>query len=665
MAQNTVEIQFEAQVDQFTKSIKDADKAATKFTDSVESGMKDAKKSVEKLSDGVEKGLGGSIKKIAGGVAIGNIITKGLDIAFGVLKKFSVDSVAAFGQQQDALNKLGFALKNTGEFSQDAVDGFAAFASQMQASSKYGDEVVIGQIAIAKSFGATNEQAKKLVTAAADLAATFGGSLEDKVQELGKTFSGSTGRMGMMIPALQNLTQEQLRSGAAIDLLAEKFKGAASSEVVTFTGQLTQLTNAFSDYQEEVGGVIARSGFLGDAIGVATVFLQGQTQAANDAAIAQSRLDGSLVESTSSISQLNRKLDELKLYEIDAEQILINPDWFDKLFSGLRSGTVQKNLDAVRGQIKAVQEEIVQAQLATFRAAEASYSFTKPVKPDAPKTDEQLKEISDLAALNEQKKALVLDYNAFELQMQIDKETALGENTALAYEMLVQNEQEKIDVIANAELAKASLIKSAAVKSQTESNIRAKAEIDKLKFENTTKKKISDEQVKMARQESDAKLAVTSNFLQAGMQLAKDGSREQKALQIAQATINTWTGATNALADTRPAWLAPAMAASIVAIGLANVAKIAGTKFESGGIVGGNSITGDNIPARVNSREMILNLDQQKEMFKQLNGGGGSGNSDMVNQIIAGVRSIPIIVQANSREIARLVRDERTNGFGV
>jgi hypothetical protein len=169
----------------------------------------------------------------------------------------------------------------------------------------------------------------------------------------------------------------------------------------------------------------------------------------------------------------------------------------------------------------------------------------------------------------------------------------------------------------------------------------------------------------MARQESDAKLAVTSNFLQAGMQLAKDGSREQKALQIAQATINTWTGATNALADTRPAWLAPAMAASIVAIGLANVAKIAGTKFESGGIVGGNSITGDSIPARVNSREMILNLDQQKEMFKQLNGGGGSGNSDMVNQIIAGVRSIPIIVQANSREIARLVRDERTNGFGV
>lgn len=50
-------------------------------------------------------------------------------------------------------------------------------------------------------------------------------------------------------------------------------------------------------------------------------------------------------------------------------------------------------------------------------------------------------------------------------------------------------------------------------------------------------------------------------------------------------------------------------------------------KFENGGIVGGSSFTGDNITARVNSREMILNERQQANLFAMANGSGGSGGS--------------------------------------
>lgn len=44
-------------------------------------------------------------------------------------------------------------------------------------------------------------------------------------------------------------------------------------------------------------------------------------------------------------------------------------------------------------------------------------------------------------------------------------------------------------------------------------------------------------------------------------------------------------------------------------------------KFESGGIIGGNSFKGDNIMARVNSGEMILNGNQQANLFRMANGG--------------------------------------------
>lgn len=61
-----------------------------------------------------------------------------------------------------------------------------------------------------------------------------------------------------------------------------------------------------------------------------------------------------------------------------------------------------------------------------------------------------------------------------------------------------------------------------------------------------------------------------------------------KAFAIAQASISTFLGASQVLADkTVPTFLKPFLMGSIIALGLANVAKIAG--FANGGIVGGNS----------------------------------------------------------------------------
>jgi hypothetical protein len=43
-------------------------------------------------------------------------------------------------------------------------------------------------------------------------------------------------------------------------------------------------------------------------------------------------------------------------------------------------------------------------------------------------------------------------------------------------------------------------------------------------------------------------------------------------------------------------------------------------RFERGGIVAGSSFTGDNVLARVNSGELILNRAQQKNLAPQLAG---------------------------------------------
>ena len=66
-----------------------------------------------------------------------------------------------------------------------------------------------------------------------------------------------------------------------------------------------------------------------------------------------------------------------------------------------------------------------------------------------------------------------------------------------------------------------------------------------------------------------------------------------------------------------------------IAVGVATVlAALTGgknIKFANGGIVGGNSYSGDNQLARVNSGEMILNRGQQSKLFKMINSGGMGG----------------------------------------
>lgn len=72
-----------------------------------------------------------------------------------------------------------------------------------------------------------------------------------------------------------------------------------------------------------------------------------------------------------------------------------------------------------------------------------------------------------------------------------------------------------------------------------------------------------------------------------------------------------------------------AMSAAIViaqlaqAVSLSNTIK--GQQFADGGIVQGSSTHGDRIGVRVNAGEMILNSQQQSQLFQMINSGGGSG----------------------------------------
>lgn len=94
-----------------------------------------------------------------------------------------------------------------------------------------------------------------------------------------------------------------------------------------------------------------------------------------------------------------------------------------------------------------------------------------------------------------------------------------------------------------------------------------------------------------------------------------------------------------------------AVIAGTAIIALSKLAKnmlAKGPSFAHGGIVPGNSLTGDRIPANLNSREMVLNLPQQRNLFNMARSGRGGGlgkNSRLVAQV-AGTDLLFIIEEA-------------------
>jgi len=132
----------------------------------------------------------------------------------------------------------------------------------------------------------------------------------------------------------------------------------------------------------------------------------------------------------------------------------------------------------------------------------------------------------------------------------------------------------------------------------------------------------------------------------------KKAAKEQYKIQmwqwgasILQATANIAQGVSMAIAQGGIAGLITG--ALVGAAGAVQIASIIASKptppsFSTGGIVGGSSTHGDNIAANLNSREMVMNMSQQKGLWDFINGGSngaGGGANIVINNSAANIVS--------------------------
>lgn len=202
----------------------------------------EAEKEIRKLERKVGD-FGKSMQRV--GTAMSTYITAPL-VAAGAL------AVTTANTQMQAEARLLTALKGRKE----VQDRLIAQAAQLQSKSIYGDETIIEQQAFLAALGLTEQQIGSTINAAVQLSAALGMDLNSATRNLAKTYSGLAGELGESIPALRNLTAEQMKAGGAIEYVNANYKGFAETAAQTGMGPLQQLKNSLGDLAEQFGMVL-------------------------------------------------------------------------------------------------------------------------------------------------------------------------------------------------------------------------------------------------------------------------------------------------------------------------------------------------------------------------------------------------------------------------
>ncbi len=167
--------------------------------------------------------------------------------------------VAAAQEQEDAVKRLDSSLSALGPRAAEVSTALQDQAAALEATTKFSDEAIIANQALAINLGVTATDAGKLTQAAVELSSATGRSLESSFVNLARTLNGFRGELGELIPEVAHFSEEQLRAGAALEVVLDRLGGTAASEVQTFSGAITQLGNAWGSTLENLGASVTQN----------------------------------------------------------------------------------------------------------------------------------------------------------------------------------------------------------------------------------------------------------------------------------------------------------------------------------------------------------------------------------------------------------------------
>ena len=483
--------------------------------------------------------------------------------AFAAIKgviDFFASSVQAANENARAVNTLAAAYNAVGYTAQGAMKQAQDFATKMQSLTGIADEAFLNAQRLLANYGVVGSKAQEAIQAAYALSIGTGKDFSTTMDLVARAAVGQTSALSRLGIQVDKNTESGAQFDAVLAQINERFGATAQAAMGDSTTKLNALKESWGDFKEQVGAG------LNDGLVPAVDFLTKAVGWLNQAFKSLGAIFGIVFDQAMiGVKQFEAGLVTTGEYALKAFQPLV---------------TLMGYLPGVGSTIKEAYEGAVASMEQTYNSISGQIEALEEMR-------------TPLSAIWETEKAITDEQQA-RLDLQAEEINNRVANEQAAQEQLTEEVQKGIEERATLEEEntnkKIENEQKVSAFSKTASNLYAKTQSDNFKTTQAFFGQIG-------------KLAASEN-----KRLAEIG----KAGSVAQATINTYEGATKALAQ--GGFYGIAMAAAVIAAGMAQVAQISGVKLAEGGLV--KAVTG-GVPAVIGeggSDEAVLPLDDSQAM---------------------------------------------------
>ncbi len=591
-----------------------------KLTISVEgetSGFKESLTSIGKKITGLSSKLK-NVAKASGKAFAG--IAKASAAGFTAISGAIGTAIKFYKEQEQAETRTRQTIAATGKAAGLSAEEIFKMASSLQKVTTFGDETIIkGQNLLLTFKNIGKDTFPRATEAMLDMSTAMEVGVKEASIQLGKALNDPMKGISALTRVGITFTDEQKNqikamqdsgdvAGAQAVILGElesQFGGVARA-AAGGTGKIKQIVNAAGDIAEVFGkAAMPAVTFLAKELG--KLIEQGQNSSSMFETFSQvvQVFTGGLLQTKRVVQVLGLAIGSILGTAVESV-LQVMEGKFKQAFITIKSSGEEfyKDLGKINEDFneskKSLDEEFNAANQERYKQANE-----KEIEA-ANEKREKLKEIQEQQneELNEARQA--------EFETKLAK---IEEDQALLDEIELQKYQEKL--AKKQEIEQINRAKELEKKGKHDQAMLALEKIKNKKLITESKEKIKKEK-EMEQQKRDIEkvsLQATQNFLNVGAQLAKEGSKTQKALLTTNALISTYTAANQALATPPgPPYTIPLMA-SVIAMGLVNVAKINGAKLAKGGVYTGGIPGVDSIPAVVQRGEITAPVESFDEVI--------------------------------------------------
>lgn len=168
--------------------------------------------------------------------------------------------VALADKQAQAEASLTNAIRATGREAEISVKSLGAFASELQATTTFGDEAQLSALALTQQLANLDERGlKQVLPGMLDFSTAMGIDLQSAASLVGKTLGSSTNALARYGIELDTTLSPTEKLAALTEQLEDKFGGAAEAAAEAGLGSLKQLKNSAGDLAESFGELLLPS----------------------------------------------------------------------------------------------------------------------------------------------------------------------------------------------------------------------------------------------------------------------------------------------------------------------------------------------------------------------------------------------------------------------